>query len=156
MVKPGVGERYTFSSLINCILELEGRVAEFYRDTARRAESRELGLLLSSLSESHLRNAELISGMRKTIVEMALEPISGLNLNSYITQVNSIITSGDMDDLDRAIQLSKVMGELYSSTSSRIASISPDTSELLSRLSRGENIGRRKLEEFKTVKYLKH
>lgn len=143
-------EKYTFSSLISYILNLENRAAEFYKSIARKVKSKELSLFLLSLSERYLRNAELISRKRReTVIEMALEPISGLNLNSYTIQINNTISSESIDNLDKAIQLNKILEVLYSEASSKIASMSPDTSELLSRLSREKNVERKKLEEFK-------
>jgi len=146
-----VEEKYTFSSLISCILNIENQAAQFYREIAGRLENRELSIFLLSLSESYMRNAELIDKRRReTVVEMALEPISGLNISSYIARINSIISSGEMRDIDKAIELSRIIEELYFKASSKIASISPDTSELLSRLSRRKSSERRRLEEFKT------
>lgn len=143
-------EKYTFSSLISYILNLENQVALFYREISQKVENKELSIFLLSLSESYLRNIELINKRRReTVVEMALEPISGLNLSSYIAKINSIINSGEIGNLDKAIQLNKILEELYVKASFKIASISPDTSELLSRLSRRKSDERRKLEEFK-------
>jgi rubrerythrin len=145
-----VEEKYTFSSLISLIINIESQEAQFYREMAGRLENRELSIFLLSLSENCMRNAELIDKRRReTVVEMALEPISGLNIGSYMEKINSIISSGEMGDIDKAIELSRIIEDLYAKASSRIASISPDTSELLSRISRRKSGERRRLEEFK-------
>ena len=135
--------KYTFSHVMSSLVELESKLTEFYREAAKRTHQNELRDTFSSFSEkSSTRRDALERVRRESVVEMALEPITDLDLQTRSRQIDTVLRDGGMSDLQKAIALESVVQDVYSETSTKVIYTSADASILLDRLSQ-ESLKRR-------------
>jgi len=125
--------KYTFSSLMRLLIENERKLEEHYERAAKAAGDPELRVFLSNLGKVGLRRIERMRTARvETVVEIALEPITDLNLNDLLATINSTIGNTRTSDLEKTRALERAISELYSRTSPKINQISAETGDLLS------------------------
>jgi len=137
------GDRYTFSALISLLIQCENKLQAFYQGEAEKTKSAELKSLFQDFSEKNKEHKDKMEKTRReTLVEMALEPITGLNLNEHLTQIESIIKKNNMDSVEKTLVLEEVMQKLYSAASVKVMNASAETGELLRKLSE-ESVDRR-------------
>ena len=135
--------KYTFSHVMSSLVELESKLTEFYREAAKRTHQNELRDTFSSFSEkSSTRKDALERVRRESVVEMALEPITGLELQTHSRQIDSVLRDEGMSDLQKATVLESVVQDVYTETSTKVIYTSADASILLDRLSQ-ESLKRR-------------
>jgi len=140
-------ERYTFAALISFLMQCENKLKEFYEAAAQKTDQTKLKSLFHTFSEQNLEHkGKMEKARRETLVEMALEPITGLRLNDCVAQIDAIIKNDNMNSVEKAVILEKVMQKLYSEASSKVMNASADTGELLSRLFQ-ESVDRRLMME---------
>lgn len=129
-------EKYTFSSLMSLLIESERKLKELYEIAARTTSDPELKLLLSNSGKNSLKRMEKMRTARvETVVEIALEAITGLKLNELLAKINATIENGRITNLEKVLTLERTISELYSRTSPKIKQISAETGELLTALS---------------------
>jgi len=140
-------ERYTFSALISLLIQCENKLETFYQGEAEKTKSAKLKPLFKDFSEKNKEHKDKMEKTRReTLVEMALEPITGLNLNEHLAQIDSIIKKHNMDSVEKTIVLEEIMQKLYSEASSKVINASAETGELLRKLSE-ESVDRRLMME---------
>ena len=137
-------DRYTFSNLISFLIELEEKITEFYRAAAEKVIQDELRETFLSFSREDSKHKNSLSKVRReTVVEMSLEPITGLKLEERFLLINSVLKDNSLNDLKKALALEEMMQELYITASKRVIYISADMSVLMDGLS--EDNSRRKV-----------
>lgn len=130
-------ERYTFSSLMTSLIESESKLEQLYEATAQATKHPELKSLLSNFRKSSLKRIEMMRRARvESVVEMALEPITGLNLTELLARVNTTVQNGHVANIEKLMTLERTISDLYARASPKIMRISADTGELLRTLSR--------------------
>jgi len=133
----GDEERYTFSSLMTLLIESESRLQQLYEATAQTTRRPELKSLLSDFAKIGLKRIETMRRVRvESIVEMMLEPITGLKLSRLLTTTNITVQNEDVSNVEKLITLERMISDLYAKTSPKIVQISAEAGELLAALSR--------------------
>ncbi len=142
-------ERYTFSSLMTLLIESETKLEELYETTAQATKQPELKSLLSDFGKSSLKRMEMMRRARvESVVEIALEPITGLKLTELLAMINTSVQNRRVANIDKLMTVERTISDLYAGASSKIVRISADAGELLRTLSR-ESIQRlRQLEGY--------
>jgi hypothetical protein len=135
-------ERYTFSSLMTSLIESENRLKQLYEATAHATEQPELKSLLTDFAKSSEKRLEMMRRARvESVVEIALEPITGLRLSELLATIDGTIQNERASIIQRLMTLERTISDLYARTSPKVVRISADAAELLSMLSR-ESTGR--------------
>lgn len=130
-------ERYTFSSLMTVLIESERKLGELYEIASSEADDAKVKFLLSDSEKNSSTRIEKMQRARvESVVEMALEPLSGLELGELLTRIRATLQSDRMSNLEKVTNLERALSELYARASPKVAQISADTSELLMALSR--------------------
>ncbi len=130
-------ERLTFGQVMNSLLKLEEKVLSFYKAAADQIEHKGIKDLFLSFIDRGLKRKEiLIKTRRETVTEMTLEPITSLNLNEKIVEVEKEIENKEKKPLNRAAEIENTLKKLYSDVSRKITYISADTSYLLDKFAR--------------------
>jgi hypothetical protein len=75
------------------------------------------------------------------VVEIALEPITGLRLSELLATIDGTIQNERASIIQRLMTLERTISDLYARASPKVVRISADAAELLSMLSR-ESTGR--------------
>jgi hypothetical protein len=114
-----------------------------YRAASERSQPGTLRELFLSFSRANMEHIKFLTkARRETVIEMLLEPITGLGLEEQVLRAKQMIADQNLDDRNKAIQLEQTVQDLYNKTSAKVAYMSADTSELLKRLSE-ESAGRK-------------
>ena len=130
-------QKYTFSSLMTLLIESERKLGQFYEGMRAGTDQTKLKSLMSDYAKKSLGRMEKMRKTRvETVVEMTLEPITGLNLDELLEEFNSTAESRRLTDFQKAMTLERTISELYARASPKIMQISAETSELLTALSR--------------------
>lgn len=129
-------EKYTFSQVISALIEIEQGVAQFYENLSKDVKDKALREVVSMVIQESLDRVKSLNRVRQlTVTEFSLEPITGLNLEYYMLQLNRIREEGP-HTLNRAAELEETLQKLYKEASATIICASPDASELLAQFSR--------------------
>lgn len=129
-------ESYTFSSLMNYLVEIEETATSFYEAAGKVANS-ELSDLFYLFMREHLKAKEEMKNVgRRSITEFTLEPIKAPNLERYIEKIRRMMEIEEYSYLEKALFLEESFSELLRVTSQRIMVISADAGLLLNTLSR--------------------
>lgn len=135
-------ERYTFSSLMTSLIESENRLKQLYEATAQATERPELKSLLTDFAKSSVKRIEMMRRARvESVVEIALEPITGLRLSELLATIDGTIQNERASVIQKLMTLERTISDLYARASPKVVRISADAGELLSMLSR-ESTGR--------------
>jgi hypothetical protein len=136
-------DRYTFSSLMSLLIENESKLKGFYEETGGEVSQERLKSFLAESSKNSSKRMNLMQRARvERVVEMTLEPITGLKLADLITTINQTIQDRNLCNLEKTMRLELAVAKLYARASPRIMQTSSDTGELLLELSR-ESLERR-------------
>jgi len=128
--------RYTFSAVMSFTIEIESKLVNFYKTAAERVEQTKLKELFSTFFKRSLDRRDTLTRVRReTVIEMTLEPITGLKLKEYALQIERIIKDEEANYLEKAIKLEGINLELYDKASVRVKYTSADASEVLNRFS---------------------
>lgn len=144
-------ERYTFSSLMSLLIESERKLHQLYETTAEDTSHAKLKSFLSESGKNSLKRMEMMRRARiETVMEMMLEPLTGLNLAGLLATIDTTVENMRVSNLEKAMILERTISELYASASPKIAQISAETSELLMALSLQSMERLRELEQYIT------
>jgi len=124
-------ETYTFSALMRQVVEFEKKLGDVSKKVVEEYPDIKI---LRELAEDSYKNAGTLEKlMRETVVEMTLEPITGVDLERVMNELKKI---DDNAGLDEIVELSDTLSELYLEVSSRIRQMSAETSMYLKKISR--------------------
>lgn len=74
----------TFGAVMKFAMELESIAAEFYKSASSKTTDAGLGSLLEKLSSRSTKRSKILERVRReNVTEMILEPIAGLDSDSY-------------------------------------------------------------------------
>ncbi|TFH09605.1 MAG: hypothetical protein E4H14_04115 [Candidatus Thorarchaeota archaeon] len=97
----------TFGAIIKFALEIEADISDFYKKISDHAEDDVLvGLLRDLITRGQKRITTLERVRRENVTEMILEPIEGLDSNSFVieTEVSEVINDATIKTLASAIE----------------------------------------------------
>ena len=135
-------ETYTFSSLMREVVEIEQKLGEICR---KSFEGHPDIRTLKEIAERSEKNAEaLMKLVRETVVEMTLEPISGVSTGKISEKLESL--SGKNDPV-QIREICGLLSEFYTHVSRKISQISAETSMYLKKLARERKKDLQKLEK---------
>jgi len=124
-------ERYTISSLLSRLVEIEEKVKQFY-DSLKTDNNAMLRENFSHFSKEHEEIARKIeTTKRETIVEFTLEPISGVNIDKCLGEIEGMVLNREMKILDKSIKIEEKISQLYTDVIGKIAHMSGEASQLL-------------------------
>ncbi|MEM3404293.1 MAG: hypothetical protein QXJ17_07150 [Nitrososphaeria archaeon] len=122
---------YTLGSLLSTMIEIEGKVVDFYKNINSNLDE-ETKSLFYLYSEEHKGVKEKMEAVkRETVIEFTLEAISGLNLSIHINKIMETIKADGLDGGKRAVTIERELSKLYLSISERVAHMSGEASQLL-------------------------
>lgn len=129
-------ERYTFSSLMTLLIENEAKLKDLYEKNAEATSEPTLKSLLSDFGKGTGKRIDMMQRARvESVVEMALEPITGLKLAELLAKIDTITESKSLTDLEKVAAVEGMTSELYARASPKIMHMSADAGELLMALS---------------------
>ena len=141
-------ERYTFSSLMTLLIETEEKLGQLYEAMAKTTDHPKLKFLLSDCHKNSLKRMETMRRARvESVVEMTLQPITGLRFTEPMAKIRAAIESKSVS-IEKAMTIERALSELYSMVSPKIMQISADTGELLLTLSRESTERFHELEQY--------
>ena len=130
-----MSEKYTYSSLLNNILELEKRVKALYEKLSEESS----GTLAEIFREFAVKSEDRINRVnwtrQMTVLEMTLEYITGIPLKRAIEEVDEIIRSKS-GPIQKAIKVEEILSKIYKISSDKIGFMSMDASLLLDEMAR--------------------
>ena len=122
-----MSRQYTLSQIARILTSLEEDLSRDYRKLAESTSNP----LLSELSKIHDERGEQLREIsQKTVVEMALEPITLTGFEEEIDKVKTLLESGDKPE-KIAAKLEESLIALYNSSASKIIHVSGDIALLL-------------------------
>ncbi len=128
-----MSEKYTLSSLLSRLSEFESTLSQIYDELSRETADRELKHMLTEYASKSKVRANELESIKEFVIELALEPITGIELNSYINRIKETASKKDISVRDRVKEIELNIKELYSQISSKIKHISGEASYLLDR-----------------------
>ena len=142
-------ERYTFSSLMSLLIEIEDKLRQLYETMMKEIDEPKLKSLVSDYERTCMKRIDRMRKVRtESVVEFMLEPLTDLRLGEPVAMVSAVIQNKSLGKLQKAIALEGTISELYAAASPRIMQTSADAGELLAMLSR-ESVERlHELEEY--------
>jgi ElaB/YqjD/DUF883 family membrane-anchored ribosome-binding protein len=124
-------ERYTFSSLLSKLIEIQDKLEDFYKTSAKHS-NKELAKFFSLfLKECEEIKNEIEKAKRESVIEFALEPISGLKINDFLKRFEEVILDKEINNHRKAEIIEEEIAKLFSETSKRISHMSAEVSQLL-------------------------
>lgn len=130
-------ERYTFSSLMSLLIEIEGKLRQLYEAMTKEIDEPKLKSLVSDYDRICMNRMDRMRKVRtESVVEFMLEPITDLRLADPVAKISAAIQNMSLGKLEKAITLERTISELYAVASPRIMQTSADAGELLATLSR--------------------
>jgi hypothetical protein len=136
-------ERYTFSSLMTSLIGSETKLRELYETTTEATDDAKLKATLVEFGKNCSKRLEMMQrARRESVVEMMLQPITGLKLGELTSKIDKTFENTSLGGLERLIALEETVSELYARASPGTMEISADTGQLLIALSR-ESIERK-------------
>jgi hypothetical protein len=136
-------EMNTFSSVIRYSLCLEEAIELFYREAA--GKSRDLAEALTSLAEAHNKRYKLLEETRQQkLNEMILEPISGLERDKYLPEVDPINESAIVQ---QAMAVEDKAGVFYEELSKTANELSREAAKVYKRMAKENGKLKAKLEK---------
>jgi hypothetical protein len=130
-------ERYTFTILMTSLIGSETKLRELYETTIGATDDAKLKAVLVEFSKNCLKRLEMMQrARRESVVEMMLQPITGLKLAELAAKIDKTFENTSVGGLERLIALEETVSELYARASPGTMQISADTGQLLMTLSR--------------------
>jgi len=124
-------ERYTFSSLLSKLIEIQDRLAVFYGSMEEESSLAAGGALSSFAKDCEGIKRELEKIKRESIIEFALEPISGLRLNDLSNRIEEATSNKNHDVYEKVKMIEEEKQRLFSEVSKKLAPMSAEVSQLL-------------------------
>ncbi len=124
-------ETYTFSALMRQVVEFEKKLGDVAKKVAEEYPDIKI---LRELAEDSNKNARTLEKlMRETVVEMTLEPITGIDLERMMNELKKMDDNAGLDEIPK---LSSTLSDFYVEISSKIRQMSAETSMYLKKVSR--------------------
>ena len=135
----------TFSSVIRYSLCLEEAIEWFYKEAS--GKSKDLAGEFSALAETHNKRYKLLEETRQQkLNEMILEPISGLDRDKYLPEVDPIKESAIVQ---QAIGVEEKAGVFYEELSKTANELSREAAKVYKRMAKENDKLKAKLEKLK-------
>jgi len=129
-------EKYTYSTLMTKIVEIERRIGGFY-EKASRARGGEVGELFKKYAaEARDRIDRIIQAKQMSVLEMTLETITNIPIKQSTREIEEIIKDKGMTVVEKAVEIERKILELYKMVSEKIYFMSMDAATLLDELSK--------------------
>lgn len=141
-------ERYTFSSILTKIVELEEKIREFYSQASKSVSDDVTNLFKKYVEESNDRINRIIWARQRSVLEMTLEYISNVPLKQILSEINKIIKDKGINIIRKTIKIEKKIVELYKIISEKVYFISMDISFLLDEFSKNSEMRIKELLNF--------
>ena len=142
-------ERYTFSSLMTLLISSETKLKELYETVTEATGDTKLKSILSEFGKNGSKRLEMMQkARRESVVEMMLQPITGLKLAELGSKIQGAIEDTSVSELQKLIILEDTVSELYARASPGTMQISADTGQLLMVLSRESMERKHELERY--------
>jgi len=115
----------TFGAIMKFALEVENDVISFYTSASGLVKSQELASLFDSLANRGQKRIKSIERIRReNVTEMILEPITGLDSDTY-TPVTTISESPDDKTLQEiAVEIEKKLQAFYNQAAVKVEFLS--------------------------------
>lgn len=124
-------ERYTLSSLLNKMKDVENTFSSFLCNILNSLENDDpLKQVIQTLINSSEKKLKDIEWVKSFVVEMTLEPITGLNISKYLNKMNKIFTDQSFTTHKKFEHLLKTQIELYNKVGDAVEHISVEAAEL--------------------------
>lgn len=124
-------ERFTLSSLLSSLIEVEKKLSEFYQDALMRNKGED-STYYFQLHEEHEQTEKAIEQVKRgTIIEFALEPISGIEVRNSLKTIEETISNQMIDDRKKASIIEEATAKLFEEASTKVAHMSAEASMLL-------------------------
>lgn len=118
MVKMDLG---TFGAIMKFALEVEHEVTSFYESASEYVKDKNLSGLFSNLSIRGQKRVKTLERVRReNVTEMILEPIIGLNSDTYILDTTIPEDSNDKTVQKIAVDIEKNLNEFYNQAAAKI------------------------------------
>jgi hypothetical protein len=125
-------EKYTLSSLINRVVEIEKELAKLLTGTLDYiTDDRLKNILLEYIDGLEERLDRLTRVKIYMVVEMVLEPITGLDTYGYMSRVNDIYHEDNLDISIKILKIFSLVETMYIDIAEKIRYISPELSDEL-------------------------
>lgn len=111
----------TFGAIIKFALEIEGKVSDFYKNLGEYAKDEALVGLLGDLvirGQKRIQTLERIR--RENVTEMILEPIEGLDPNSFGIETDASIALDDAKIKTMVTRIESTLQKFYTSAARKI------------------------------------
>jgi hypothetical protein len=142
-------ERYTFSSLMTSLIGSETKLRELYETTTEATDDAKLKAILVEFGKNCSKRLEMMQrARRESVVEMMLQPITGLKLGELASKIDKTFENKSVGGLERLIALEETLSELYARASPGTMEISADTGQLLISLSHESMERKHELERY--------
>lgn len=141
-------ERYTFSSILTKIIELEEKIREFYSQASKSISDDVTSLFKKYVEESSDRINRIMWARQRSVLEMTLEYISNVPLRQILSEINKIIKDKRINIIRKAIKIEKKIVELYKIISEKVYFMSMDISFLLDEFSKNSEMRIKELLNF--------
>jgi len=123
--------RYTISSLLSRLVEIEDKARDFYASSEVEGNG-DIIKYFSLFSKEHQETAAKIEiTKRETIVEFALESISGVDIEKCLNEIDDAILGKQITALNKSIKIEEKIFQLYTNVAEKIAHMSGEASQLL-------------------------
>jgi len=129
-------ERFTLSSLLSRLIEIETKLTRFYKDAMERSKGEDSAYYSRLYKEHEQTEKNIEKAKRETIIEFALESISGIEVTKSLQTIEETISNQMIDDRKKASMVEDVTATLFGEASSKIAHMSAEASILLSNASK--------------------
>ena len=125
------GERYTFSSLLNKLIEVQSKIIYFYGTTnILDVNVRNIFSLYSKEYNDIVDKLEKVK--REKVTEFTLEPIYGLNLVESIKKIDVITNSKSINYNYKAKMIEEEMLSLFNDVMQKTAHMSAELNQVIS------------------------
>ena len=130
-------ERYTLSSLLNKMKEEEHTFSSFlYNISSSLRDEDPLKQIIQELISTSNKKLKDIEWVKSFVVEMTLEPITGLDINRYLNKMNKIVNDESIDIHKKLELLLKTQINLYNDVAKAVEYISVEAADLFREFSR--------------------
>ena len=130
-------EKYTLSSLLNKMKDVETTFSSFLYDISSSLENDDpLKQIIQELISTSNKRLKDIEWVKSFVVEMTLEPITGLNINEYLSKMNKIVNDGSIEVHKKFELLLKTQLNLYDKVAKAVEYISIEAANLFREFSK--------------------
>ncbi len=125
-------ERYTFSSLLNKMMEVERVLHDIIMPLVKQSDTEVSEKLLIFLDSTEKRVSDIQWVKDFVVVEMTLEPITGLEIDSTLDNIRRIVEDNNLPLDNKLKEIIIIMARLYEEVAEKLRYISIEASDLFS------------------------